>query len=68
MFISRVLPSFFPVKPIKILGYGSSNRQPGKCVLTIDSIDILLEDRSVPFALHLSKSHIDVDLLFCGCD
>ena len=35
-----------------------------ECVLTVNSVDVLLEDRSVPLALHLSKSYIYVDLLF----
>ena len=63
MFINRVLPSFFPVKPIGIISEGL---HPTKDLLAVDSIDVLLKNRSVPLALHLSKSHIDVGLLFCA--
>jgi hypothetical protein len=33
--------------------------------LTIDSIDILLEDRTIPLPLHFRKPDVDVDLFLC---
>ena len=64
MFISRVLPSFLPVSPDwddyqHIVAPGKAKR------LTIDGIDILLQDGTIPFPLHFCQTNVDVDLLFC---
>ena len=63
MFISRVLPSFFPVKPTTELTvhWVKLAKTP-----TIDSVDILLKNRAIPFPLHLSKPNVDVNLLLCS--
>ena len=34
---------------------------------TINGIDILLKNRSIPLPLHVSETHINVDFLFCEC-
>lgn len=31
----------------------------------VDGIDILLEHRSIPLALHFRKADVDIDLLLC---
>lgn len=63
MFISRVLPSFFPVKPTTELTLHCLKlaKKP-----TIDSVDILLKNRAIPLPLHLSKPNVDVNLLLCS--
>ena len=33
--------------------------------LTIDGIDILLQDGTIPLPLHLRETNVDVDLLLC---
>ena len=38
---------------------------PRNLELTIDSINIFLKNRAVPFPLHLRQPHVDVDLLLC---
>ena len=59
IFISRVLPSFLPVRPWYSV---SKNVFEHQTLTTIDSIDVLFQYRAVPLPLHICQTNVYIDL------